>query len=144
MVLWIRIHLPMQGTHVQYLVQEDSTSCRATKPISRNYWACMPELKKHTHPRDRALQQKKPPQWEAQIPQLRSLHALGPMSHNWWALVLQLLKPTCPRASKPQPPSLHAATTEDHMPRACALQPEKSPQWEAHAPQVESNPTLCN
>ena len=36
---WMRICLPMQGTQVQSLIQEDSTSHRATKPVSHNYWA---------------------------------------------------------------------------------------------------------
>ena len=35
---WIRMCLPMQGTWVQSLVQEDSTCCRATKPVCCNYW----------------------------------------------------------------------------------------------------------
>ena len=29
---WLRIRLPMQGTQVQTLVQEDPACCRATKP----------------------------------------------------------------------------------------------------------------
>ena len=43
-----------------------------------------------------------------------------PGSHNYWTHVPQLLKPTCPRA--------------------CGLQQEKPPQWEAHALQIESGP----
>ena len=39
MVQWLRIHLPMQGTWVWSLAQEDSTSHRATKPMSRNHWS---------------------------------------------------------------------------------------------------------
>ena len=35
----------------------------------------------------------------------------------------QLLS-SCSRACEPQLPSLHAATTETHVPRACALQRE--------------------
>ena len=35
----LRIHLPMQGTQVQSLVQEDSTCLRTTKPIHHNYWS---------------------------------------------------------------------------------------------------------
>ena len=31
--------------------------------------------------------------------------------------------------------SPHATTTEAYMPRACALQQEKPPQWESRAPQ---------
>ena len=34
---WLRIHLPVQGTQVQALVQEDPTCRRATKPVHRNY-----------------------------------------------------------------------------------------------------------
>ena len=32
-----RIHLPMQGTPIQSLVQEDSTCPGATEPMSHNY-----------------------------------------------------------------------------------------------------------
>ena len=34
---WLRIHLPMQGTRVQALVQEDLTDRGATKPMRHNY-----------------------------------------------------------------------------------------------------------
>ena len=34
---WIRIQLPVQGTWVQFLVQEDPTCCRATNPLHRKY-----------------------------------------------------------------------------------------------------------
>ena len=34
---WIRICLPMQGTQVQSLVQEDPTCHGATKPVRHNY-----------------------------------------------------------------------------------------------------------
>ena len=37
---WLRICLPMQGTRVRSLVQEDPTCRRATKPMHHNYWAC--------------------------------------------------------------------------------------------------------
>ena len=30
---WYRVHLPMQRTHVWSLIQEDPTSCGATKPV---------------------------------------------------------------------------------------------------------------
>ena len=36
-VQWFRIHLPMQGTQVQFLVQEDSTGHRTTKPVHHSY-----------------------------------------------------------------------------------------------------------
>ena len=35
-VQWMRIHLLMQGTRVQFLVWEESTCCRATKPVYHN------------------------------------------------------------------------------------------------------------
>ena len=34
---WLRIRLPMQGTWVRALVQEDPTCCGATKPVRHNY-----------------------------------------------------------------------------------------------------------
>ena len=34
---WLRIHLPMQGTRVGSLVQEDPTCRGATKPMHHNY-----------------------------------------------------------------------------------------------------------
>ena len=36
-VQWMRIHLPMQGTRVQFLVRGDSTCPRAIKPICHSY-----------------------------------------------------------------------------------------------------------
>ena len=40
---WLRIHLAMQGTQVQFLVWEDTTYCEATKPKGRNYWSLCTE-----------------------------------------------------------------------------------------------------
>ena len=34
---WLRIHLPLQGTRVRALVQEDPTCRGTTKPIHHNY-----------------------------------------------------------------------------------------------------------
>ena len=34
---WLRICLPMQGTQVQALVQEDPTCCGAPKPTCHSY-----------------------------------------------------------------------------------------------------------
>ena len=45
-VQWLRISLLMQGTRVQSLAQEDSTCLGATKPMCRNYSACMLQLRK--------------------------------------------------------------------------------------------------
>ena len=36
-VQWLRIRLPMQGTWVRALVQEDPTCHGATKPVRHNY-----------------------------------------------------------------------------------------------------------
>ena len=36
-VQWIRIRLPVQGTQVQSLIQEESTCCRATKSTGHSY-----------------------------------------------------------------------------------------------------------
>ena len=36
-VQWLRIRLPMQGTHVRSLVRDDPTCCGATKPVRHNY-----------------------------------------------------------------------------------------------------------
>ena len=41
-VQWLRIRLPMQGTQVQDLAQEDSTCLRATKPVHHNCRARVP------------------------------------------------------------------------------------------------------
>ena len=51
-VQWLGICLPMQGTWVWSLVQEDPTCHGATNLLYHNCWAC-------------ALQQQKPLQWEA-------------------------------------------------------------------------------
>ncbi|KAJ8787516.1 hypothetical protein J1605_023001 [Eschrichtius robustus] len=37
MAHWLRICLPMQGTRIRALVQEDPTCRGATKPVSHNY-----------------------------------------------------------------------------------------------------------
>ena len=34
----LKTHLPVQGTCIRSLVQEDATCCGATKPVHRNYW----------------------------------------------------------------------------------------------------------
>ena len=55
--------VPVQGTWVQSLVQEDPTCLRATKRMSQNSWslgALEPVLRNR----------EKPPQWEARTPQL--------------------------------------------------------------------------
>ena len=74
-VQWLRIRLPMEGARVRALVQENTTCHRAAKPVRHYYWACALEPASHNYwahaPRARALQQEKPPQWEARAPQWR-------------------------------------------------------------------------
>ena len=87
---WLRVRLPMQGTQVRSLVREGPTCRGATEPVHHNYWACALEPASHNYwacepqllslhdttaeahmPRAPALQQEKPPQWEAHSPQRR-------------------------------------------------------------------------
>ena len=53
---WLRIHLPVQGTQVQYLFREDPTCIRETKPVCHNYRAYAPQLLKPVHSRAQVLQ----------------------------------------------------------------------------------------
>ena len=46
-ILWIGIHLPMQGTWVWSLVLVDFTRYEATRPMYHNYQACALELDSH-------------------------------------------------------------------------------------------------
>ena len=65
---WLRIRLPMQGTWVWALVQEDATCRRATKPVHHNYWACALEPASHNY-------------WAHVLQLLKPMH-LGPVLHN--------------------------------------------------------------
>ena len=51
MDLWwqVKIHLPMQGTRIRSLVQEDPTCRGATKPVYHNYWVCAVEPTSHNY-----------------------------------------------------------------------------------------------
>ena len=49
MAQWLRIRLPMQGTRVRALVQEDPTCHGTTKPMHHNYWACALEPASHNY-----------------------------------------------------------------------------------------------
>ena len=68
-VQWLRIHLPMQGTRVRTLVQEDPTCRGATKPTRHNYWA-------------HALQLPKPAHLEPMLRNKRSHHSEKPVHCN--------------------------------------------------------------
>ena len=48
-VQWLRIHLPMQGTWVQSLVQEDSLCHGTAKPVNHNCWALLLRNKRNHH-----------------------------------------------------------------------------------------------
>ena len=72
-VQWLRIHLSMQGTQAQSLVQE------LRRHVLWSHWSHAPQhLSSHAatsepiHPGDHALHQEKPPQWEARALQLES------------------------------------------------------------------------
>ena len=71
---WLRICLPMQGTQVQSLVQEDPTCYGATKPVCHNYWAWALESVSHNYWAD-VLQLLKPTCSRAHMLQLLSPHA---------------------------------------------------------------------
>ena len=78
---WIRMCLPMQGTRVQSVLWEDSTSWGATKPMhhnhwahalehaSLNYWACKLQRLKPMH-LESAFRNKRSHRREARTPQL--------------------------------------------------------------------------
>ena len=65
---WLGIRLPMQGTQVWALVQEDPTCCRATKPVRHNYWDCALQPASHSY-------------W-ARVPQLLKPARLEPTLHK--------------------------------------------------------------
>ena len=67
-VQWLRIRLPMQGTRVRALVREDPTCRRATKPVCRNYLACVLEPTSHNY--------------RAHVPQLLKPVHLEPVLRN--------------------------------------------------------------
>ena len=49
MVQWFTICLLMERIWVRSLVKEDSTRCRATKPVCHNYWSHALEPASHNH-----------------------------------------------------------------------------------------------
>ena len=67
-VQWLRIRLPMQGTRVQALVQEDPTCRGATNPVRHSFWACVLEPVSHNY-------------W-AHVPQLPKPACLEPVLCN--------------------------------------------------------------
>ena len=53
---WMQMHLSMQGTRIWFLVWEDSTCYRATKPEYHSYRACTVEPTSHNSWDPRALE----------------------------------------------------------------------------------------
>ena len=69
-----RIHLPVEETWVLFLIWEDPTCLGTIEPIHHNYWACALELRSRNYSRLQvfstwAMQQEKPPQWQAHVQQ---------------------------------------------------------------------------
>ena len=77
----LRIRLPMQGTWVQALVQEDPTCHRATKPLCHNDWARALEPASHNY-WAHMLQLLKPMCLEPMLHNKRSHHNEKPAHHN--------------------------------------------------------------
>ena len=99
-VQWPRICLPMQGTQVQSLVQEDPTCCRATKPMCHNYWACTLEPW-NCNCWARVLQPLQPMCLEPMLCNKRNQDSKKPTHHN----ELQLFTPTRAKSMQHQRPS---------------------------------------
>ena len=78
---WIRIRLPMQGTQVRSLVQEDPTCRGATKPECHNFWACALEPASHNY-WVHVLQLLKPACLEPVLRDKRSHCSEKPAHHN--------------------------------------------------------------
>ena len=80
----IIVCLPMQGTWVRPLIQEDSSCREATKLVSYNSWACELQILK---PVSLELElQEKPPQWEACSAQQEPPVAAARETWSCWAL----------------------------------------------------------
>ena len=59
MVQWLRIHLPMQGTWVPSLVQEDPSHLEATKSVHQSYLAYVATRESQHHSKDPVWPKKK-------------------------------------------------------------------------------------
>ena len=96
-VQWLRIRLPMQGTQVWALVQEDPTCHGATKPVCHNYWAHVPQLLS---------------------PRAKTTEAHAPRAHasQWEATAMR--SPCTTGKSSPRVPQLEKACTQQWRPNA--------------------------
>ena len=100
---WLRIRLPMQGTRVQALVQEDPTCRGATKPSCHNYGACALQPISHNY--------------RACVPQLLKPVRLEPVLHNK-EKPLAMRSPCTTAKSRPRSPQLEKARTQHRRPNA--------------------------
>ena len=77
MVQWLRIHQPLQGTWVQFLVWEDPTCHRAAKAVRHNYWSLstveMVLCNKRSHQNEKPKSESNP----------HSLRIEKPHTHQW-------------------------------------------------------------
>ena len=94
-----------------------TTEARAPQSPSRNYWAHMPQLLKPVHPRAQG-------------------GTTEPTCLNYWS--------PCTLEPKPELLSPCAAATEACVPRICASQQDKPPQWEALYRNWRVAPVLCS
>ena len=93
----LRICLPVQGTLVWSLLEEDSRCHEAAKPVhhsywtytlepkSHNYWTCTPPTPEAGAPRAHAVPQEKPQQWEAQAVQRETNSLLSVAGESLYA-----------------------------------------------------------
>ena len=107
----------MQGTWVGFLVWEDPTCHRATKPVCHNYWACMPQLLK-------------PACCRARVPQLVSPRAATTEAHAPRACALQweattMRSPRTATKSSPRSPQLEKAHAQQRRPNTAKLWKKK-------------------
>ena len=98
----LRVCLPMQGTRVRALVQEDPTCFRTAKPVRHNYQACALEPASHNY-------------W-AHVPQLRKPALLEPVLCNQRSHRNE--KPTLRNEEYPCSPQLEKARAQQWRPNA--------------------------
>ena len=99
---WLRVRLPMQGTRVRALVQEDPTCRGATKPVCHSYWACTLEPANHNY-------------W-AHVPQLLKPVRLEPVLPTREATAMR--SPCTTTKSSPRSLQLEKAHVQQQRPNA--------------------------
>ena len=77
MAQWLRIHLPLQGPRVPFLLRKGSTCQGATKPMGNNDWTCTLEpmlcsKKSHCSPQ---LEKARAQQWSLSTAKNKHTHA---------------------------------------------------------------------